>query len=99
MSDLVLLAGGHDAAFPGHHESGFRFRVPRSQRTTVAKAMETLGRMHGFEVDKVGFLGTIRCTYRQRNADAVMEFVARHMRKYKLTLIPDYQARYGVIED
>lgn len=86
-------------ARPSHHERGFSFHVRRSLRKQVAEEMGQIGLKHGFEVDHVGFLGGIRCTYRERNADAVGAFIATGMRDHQVKLIPDYQARYGVIED
>ena len=98
MKTHELLTAGN-VERPSYYERGFRFRVPRGLRKTVGQEMRNIGQKNGFEVDHVGFFGTIRCTYRERNTDTVMAFIAAEMRDRKVTLIPDYQARYGVLED
>lgn len=87
------------SSLPDTHERGFSFKVPRSQRHAVARAMTGLGKVHGFEVERVGFLGRIRCTYRERDSVGVLAFLTTVMGGLAVTMIPDYQARYGVAED
>lgn len=84
-----------------HHESGFAFRVPFCERGRTARRMQRLAREHdgAFQLERVGFLGTVRCTYRQRDSEKVLGFLAKHMRDRRVHLIDDYQRRYGVEED
>lgn len=86
---------------PEWHEKGFSFRVPFCERRRTAERMRRLAREHGhaFELDHVGLLGTIRCTYRQRSETTVMGFLAGHMRDRRVRMVDDYQRRYGVAED
>lgn len=75
---LPLLAASAALAstgFPDTHERGFSFKVPRSQRRAIALAMTELGKEHDFEVGHVGFLGRIRCTYRERASVKVLDFL------------------------
>lgn len=101
MSILALATEAlPGTCLPSHHERGFAFRVPRSQRHAVADVIRSHGREIGFEVDHVGLLGKIRCTYRERNAEKVNVFLAStHMAGMSVEMIPDYQSRYGVEED
>jgi len=84
-----------------HHEKGFAFRVPFCERRRTADRLRRIAREndHVFEVDRVGLLGSIRCTFRQRNDTRVMSLVAEHLRDRRVRVIDDYQRRYGVAED
>jgi len=84
-----------------NHESGFAFRVPFCERGRTARRMRRLAKEHdgAFQLDRVGFLGTVRCTYRQRDSVKVLGFLAEHMRDRRVRLIDDYQRRYGIEED
>lgn len=86
---------------PAYRERGFAFRVPICERGRMARRMRRLSEAHDgvFQVDHVGLLGVIRCTFRHRHETEVLAFIDRHMGDRRIRMIDDYQRRYGVTED
>lgn len=83
----------------GSHERGFKFRVPMSRRHDVLNWIKFKAEEVGFILESAGPLGGFRCSYRERNAEGVLKFVMDELRDMKVSLIPNYQKRYGVYED